>query len=135
MTNNEMLLIARIQREGLGYKKIAAIVGLPVNTVKAYCRRHPVESPVENTTSTDVHRCRSCGKPITLTPHKKERKFCSDKCRLEWWNSQPELMKRKTIHTFTCACCHKTFQSHKSEQKYCSRKCYDLARRRSGQYD
>lgn len=52
MTAEEITKVGQLQREGYGYKKIASLTGLPVNTVKAYCRRHPVseeDTAAENT--------------------------------------------------------------------------------------
>ena len=41
MTEAEKLKIHKLRQEGLGYKKIAAALALPVNSVKTYLRRHP----------------------------------------------------------------------------------------------
>ena len=41
MTEAEKLRIHKLSQEGLGYKKIAAALALPVNSVKTYLRRHP----------------------------------------------------------------------------------------------
>ena len=41
MTEAEKLRIHKFRQEGLGYKKIAAALALPVNSVKTYLRRHP----------------------------------------------------------------------------------------------
>ena len=43
MTNAERSRIVELQQKGYGYKKIATITGLPQNTVKSYCSRHPVQ--------------------------------------------------------------------------------------------
>ena len=42
MTTEEITKVNQLQREGYGYKKIASFTGLSINTVKAYCRRHPI---------------------------------------------------------------------------------------------
>ena len=41
MTETEKLRIHKLRQEGLGYKKIAAALDLPVNSVKTHLRRHP----------------------------------------------------------------------------------------------
>ena len=43
MTETEKLKISKLRRDGLGYKKIAAVLDLPVNSVKTYLRRHPAD--------------------------------------------------------------------------------------------
>ena len=65
MTEAEKLRIHKLSQEGLGYKKIAAALALPVNSVKTYLRRHPAG---ENAAAVpDI--CERCGKPIIQTPH------------------------------------------------------------------
>ena len=60
MTEAEKLRIHKLSQEGLGYKKIAAALGLPVNSVKTYLRRHPVGE--DAAAIPDI--CERCGKPI-----------------------------------------------------------------------
>lgn len=94
MTNEERMRIVELQRQGYGYKKIATITGLPQNTVKSYCSRHPVVG----TDSTERDGlCRNCKKPLEQTPHKRQKKFCSDACRMAWWNAHPEKVERKAF--------------------------------------
>ena len=125
MTNQEKESILSLQQSGMGYKKIAATLGLPVNGVKSFCRRH-----ADSATKTGC--CPQCGKPLKQLPHKKAKKFCSDKCRMAWWNSHPELVQRKAIYTLQCAHCGKTFEGYGNNQRiYCSRSCYAEARRHS----
>lgn len=76
-------------------------------------------------------RCLQCGKAIKQTPHKRKKKFCSDKCRITWWNHNADMCTRTPHHTHECEYCHKTFNCYRAvEQKYCSRECYNKARRK-----
>lgn len=131
MTAEEITKVNQFQREGYGYKKIASLTGLPINTVKAYCRRHPIskkDTVAENTL------CRMCGKKLEQTPHKRKRIFCSDTCRLAWWNSHRERVNRKSVYSLTCAYCGQPFESYgNAYRKFCSRKCYGLSRRKEEQ--
>ena len=43
MTDTERSRIVELQHQGYGYKKISAITGLPLNTVKSFFARHPVQ--------------------------------------------------------------------------------------------
>ena len=105
----------------MGYKRISTLMGISINTVKSYCRRHPVSK---------YGICQQCGKAIKQTPHKKAKKFCSDACRMAWWKEHPEQVNRKVYH-LTCAWCGKPFDSVGSNNRqYCSRACYADARRK-----
>lgn len=65
-----------------GYKPafIATVLGLSVNTVKSHIRRHPT---IPNTLF-----CQHCGKPVLQNKGRKEKRFCSDKCRITYWNKK-----------------------------------------------
>ena len=115
--------IRELQVKGLGHRKIAMALGLPENTVKSHCRRHPY-IPLEEA-------CLQCKKAIQSTPHKRKKKFCSDACRMTWWNAHQNLVNRKAIYSFTCRQCGKSFESYgKRNRQYCSRACYAQARKK-----
>lgn len=115
MTSQQEKLINSYRREGLGYKKIATLLDLPANTVKTYIRRHPLEN--------EPSYCLQCGVPIKQLPHTREKKFCSDSCRLTWWHEHPNQLNRTTTE-FVCGHCGRTFSTHKKAQRFCSRHCY-----------
>lgn len=128
MTAEEITKVGQLQREGYGYKRIASLTGLSINTVKAYCRRHPVS---KEDTAAENTLCKMCGKELKQTPHKRKRIFCSDACRLAWWNSHREQVNRKTVYSLTCVYCGQPFKSYgNAHRKFCSRKCYGLSRRK-----
>lgn len=130
MTTEETRIIDDLQAKGLGYKKIAALTGLAVNGVKTYCRRHKPETAA--TGEPDAF-CRSCGRPITRIPGAKPRQFCSDSCRMRFWNSRRGEVKHKAVYTFRCPQCGREFQSFGNpNRKYCSRECVAEARRKGG---
>lgn len=48
--------------------------------------------------------CPQCGKYVKQhTRHK--RRFCSDRCRMKYWNSHPDLIRRMAYYTITCQNC------------------------------
>ena len=115
--------IDKLRYQGYGYKKIAQLLAISENTVKSYCRRNPIDKTKK--------LCLQCGKVIVNTPHKREKKFCSDACRHKWWNSHLELVNRKATYTFTCKHCGIVFESYGNKnRKYCSRKCHNESRRK-----
>lgn len=105
--------IAKLQRKGLGYRRIANELNLSPNTVKSYLKKLS-----ENTS------CPTCGKPVKQTAHRKEKRFCSDACRMKYWNSHLDEMKHKNLVISKCENCGKTIISYRKEaRKYCSRAC------------
>lgn len=96
--------------DGLGYKRIAAITGLPLSTIKSHIKRHGymntprVEVPIQHCTPKKMETkkgslpCRHCGRPVPQTAGRKEKSFCCDKCRVTWFNR--ERSRKKQIMDF-----------------------------------
>ena len=130
MTKDEIVVVTQLQRQGFGYRRIAALTNIPLNTIKSYCRRHPVAEAADVTRSEDA--CRQCGQPIESVPHHKAKQFCSDKCRMTWWNSHRNLVNRKAYQTVVCSNCGTAFQVYGNvPRKFCSRACSAASRRKS----
>ena len=125
MTTKQTEEIIRLQREGKGYKTIAAMIGVPLSSVKSWCKRHSDE--LEQTGF-----CLQCGARVRIIPHKKRRRFCSDKCRLAWWRSHPENRKDTTGYKHICRFCGNEFTNDRIKADYCSRLCFAKARRKGG---
>ncbi|MSV23686.1 helix-turn-helix transcriptional regulator [Selenomonas sp. WCA-380-WT-3B 3/] len=113
MTDKEKEEIAHLRRSGMGYGKIAEFMSLSISTVKSYCIRNKL------TAGGGQMVCLECGKPIIQPPEQKGKKFCSDACRIKWWNHHTWLMKANNV----CAHCGKPFHGRK-DRKYCSHACY-----------
>ena len=133
MTDGERSRIIALQYKGYGYKRIAAETGLAQNTVKSFCARHPVQ--VEALPDPNG-LCRNCQTPLAQTPHKRKRMFCSDACRMAWWNAHPERVQRKAYYTLTCRNCGKQFESYgNARRQFCSRDCYLQFRRKEANHE
>lgn len=125
MNETEINQIIELRQQGFGYRRIAVITSIPMNTVKSFCYRHPIAI------KSRINICQQCGKRIEQTPHKKAKKFCSDKCRFDWWNTHPENINRKAFYSFRCKFCGREFMSYgNSKRKFCSRNCYNQYRKR-----
>ena len=126
MTDAQREKIIGLRASGMGCKKIAQETGLSENTVKSFCRRMVAEKPglVEMVNAV----CECCGKQVEQIPGRKKRRFCSDICRVKWWNSHASLMKANVA----CAHCGKPFHGRKG-RKYCSHACY-MAERFGGRH-
>lgn len=128
MTPMERSQIRQLQQEGLGYKRIAAATGVPVNTVKTFCRRNPAPN---TTPANNSPVCRCCGNPISPLPHKRAKQYCSDQCRMAWWRAHADALNRKTFYQIKCEGCGTVFSSYGNRhRKYCSRDCCCRSRRK-----
>ena len=117
MKKQERETINAMRLQGKSPAEIAWNLGLSVNTVRSHIRRHPELQGGKP--------CKNCGRQITTLPGRKEKRFCSDKCRMTWWNSHREAVNKKAYRTFVCEYCGKEFLSYATDsRKYCSRECY-----------
>ena len=126
MTDTQKKEIGNLREAGYGYKKIAEQMGLSENTVKTYCRRHGLGgNRATKVNAENKGVCLSCGLLVEQKPGRKEKKFCSDKCRNKWWNAHLDLVKRKAVYEYECPHCKKTFTAYgNAHRKYCSHECY-----------
>ena len=124
MTEKQRNQALALASEGNGYRKISTVLGIPPSTVKSFLKRHSANG--------GSIMCLNCGKEIVRVPKRKPKKFCSDKCRWDWWNAHPDSINRKAYHTAVCAFCGKEFTVYgKVERTYCSRECYSKAREKA----
>lgn len=72
------MAIEQMRMDGHGPTQIARRLGLSVNTVKSHIQRHMKPEA----------RCPVCGKAIYPAPGRKQKKYCSDRCRSQFWNHQ-----------------------------------------------
>ncbi len=73
--------ILELRKQGYGYKRIASELNVAISTIRYICLNGNKEEGKKGT-------CLNCGKAITSIPHKKEKKFCSDRCRWDYWNTK-----------------------------------------------
>ena len=119
MTDEQKQKLILLRRSGDGYGQIAAALGISINTVKSFCRRHGLAAEVKGS------GCEQCGKAVSQNPGRKRKRFCCDACRNRWWNLHLELVKRKAMYTFTCPGCGKEFSIYgNSHRKFCCHECY-----------
>lgn len=124
MTQREKQQVDDLRNEGYGYKKIAKQLDISVDTVSSYCRRK---------TKSESEKCPQCGKTLLHIPKHKKKKFCSDTCRMAWWNAHQNDVNRKPTNII-CWQCGQSFDAHYDRsRKFCSRKCYADFRRKDGQ--
>ena len=129
MTALQKKRIAYLRGKGDSYTRIAATLGISENTVKSFCRRNNLG---KNQPIAIENACGNCGKPLVHTPGAKRKRFCTDKCRMAWWNAHPEAVNRKSVYHYQCLACGVSFVSYgNARRRYCSRACFGAARRAS----
>lgn len=127
MTKQQKQIIAKLRECGVPIPSIAEQLGISANTIKSFCQRHSILSL--NKPRRNIRFCLQCQTEIPQTPHRKEKKFCCDKCRQLWWTEHSAIIQRSSQIKLTCPVCGRTFQSYKSKhRKYCSRTCYGKSR-------
>ena len=125
MTELQKHQIMNLREKGYGYIKIANELGISVNTIKSFCRRQNIIKPKAD----DKHYCKCCGKEVEQTKGRKEKKFCSDSCRMKWWNGNLDKVNRKAYRQRKCLKCGNEFTVYGSKKKkFCTHECYILFR-------
>lgn len=127
MTDKQKNQIAEYREQGMSYTEISKKMDLSINSIKTYCKRHGLGGvkAYEADGPAVIIPCQHCGAPVKQNPGRKQKRFCSDKCRNLWWNSHMDLVQKKANYECTCIRCGKKFTSYgNKERKYCSHSCY-----------
>ena len=71
MTNNEKEMIRELRMQGLGYGKVAERMGLNLETVKSFCRRHDLRGEGKTLAGLPDAKfkyvyCKNCGRILQL---------------------------------------------------------------------
>ena len=126
MTDTQKQNIEKLRLQGMGYRRIANALDIPMSTVKSHCQRYklPVGEIIKIPAKVaDKTICKQCGKPLEQKPKAKPKFFCCDKCRYDYWNNSPA--QRDSLRYILCAGCGTVFTSYESRnRKYCGHSCY-----------
>lgn len=132
MTKEQREQIVDLRKKGYGYRMIGQMLGLSRDAVRYFCKSNGMAGNAENVLISDGANCPCCGGGILQTEGKgRRKKFCSEKCRREWWKKHPGAGNKSESATYhsTCAGCGKEFTAYgNSHRKYCSHACYIQAR-------
>ena len=124
MTKKEQVIYYK--QKGMANKNIAILLKMPIGTVKSIWSRKVLRDNLKGS-------CKNCSFIIMTTPGRKRKVFCSDHCRMKWWNSHRNHVNHKNTYRFTCKQCGTKFTSQtEKSRKYCSQACYIEARYHSG---
>lgn len=97
MTEKQKCKIRKMRLDGLGYKAIASALALSLNSVKSYCRRNGLTGAgmvvaLNNDVSVQLGLiCKNCGAKLKHVVGKKQKVFCSDRCRKLYWKVKNEV--------------------------------------------
>ena len=81
-------------------------------------------SPTEPEADAEELPCEQCGALVKQHPKRKRKRFCSDACRMRWWNDHRYLREPNTVE-INCQGCGKVVKAIKgSGRKYCCHECY-----------
>lgn len=120
--------ITHLRTNGVSYSQIALRTGINKSTVKSFCRRNglvPGKQGKPKIVRITQGSCRQCGVTVIQYPGRKEKKFCSDRCRNTWWNRHLNEVKRKAMYEYDCPTCGMKFSTYSNRnRKYCSHECY-----------
>lgn len=137
MTEVEKQQIYELRLKGVGYKAIAAVLGLSRDNIRGFCKRNGLDgdSKVVHLNVEEQKKrhilCSCCGKPIKQKKRGRVRRFCSDECRRKWWNDNPQVRNKKetAMYKYICRRCGEEFTCYgNKKRKYCSHDCYIKAR-------
>ena len=129
MNKYEKNQVRALRGSGETCANIAGRLGLSVNTVKSFCRRNGIQpetlkqgivAPVDT-----YCNCPQCGMEIKSVGGRKPKRFCSDECRVLWWNAHSEHVNRKALYSVKCVYCGRDFTAYgNAKRRYCSHSCY-----------
>lgn len=105
--------VIKLRESGLSFGDISKQLGISRSTISSICLR---------ANEHEKYTCKQCGILLKQTSGHRQRIFCSDKCRKEWWknNGRHHLINNKD----KCLICGKEFIYHESRhRKYCSLTC------------
>ncbi len=123
LTAEQKKEISELRGTGLTYNKIALRMKLSQGQVRSFCLSR-VSNHDKNKGTPEY--CKTCGKKLVHTTGYKKKIFCSDGCRLDWWNVNANLKtgKYRAPHKFVCQNCGKTFVAYGKDRKYCNKACF-----------
>ena len=127
MNNIQKERIEKMRLQGYSYSKISIASGISENTIKSYCRRNNLGGIRNLSKQENINNesCKRCGKELIQEKRGQPKKFCSDKCRREWWKENNNSINRKAYYKILCVYCGESFSSYGNKnRKFCSHSCY-----------
>lgn len=112
--------VVELKEQGMINSEIANLLDIPINTVRSIWYRSGRANTYVNEKT-----CLNCHGNLIQIGKGRKKKFCSDKCRLEWWNKNSNKLRKKAYYKRKCLYCGREFELYgRPHAKYCSHICY-----------
>lgn len=88
--------IAELRQQNYSYRFIGDALSMSPNTVKSICRRKHFDAIGPRKTKAEKQRtsiCKNCYRTLDQDG-RKNRLFCSDSCRTEWWKHNRRITEK-----------------------------------------
>ncbi len=137
MTDEQKMKIGTLRQKGLGYQAIANILNLSRDSVRSYCKNHGLNgvAMVVNLNAREMIKnheaCAYCAGPLGSYKTGRPKRFCSERCRREYWKVHrlEGMRNQRAVYTYECPYCHKIFEAYGNKnRKYCCHEHYVLDR-------
>lgn len=119
--------IRLLQERNLGYRAIAAQLGLSRDAVRNFCTAHHLSGVRAGAETKVATSCKYCGAALVQPVRGRKRKFCSDACCRKWWSENPQAIRQNpdAVYEAICLNCGKAFTAYgNNHRRYCSHTCY-----------
>ena len=119
--------IRALRHRGIGYRTIAAELGISRDAVRNFCTSHDLSGVAADQSLPSGNACPYCGGEIIQPRRGRRRRFCSDICCRKWWAAHPEAIRQspEAQRHLKCVYCGKEFIVYGSAmRRYCSHNCY-----------
>ena len=127
MTDVTKNQIRELREKGYGYKRISKELSISISQI-----RYAVDGFNKEAAVVSIGTCKECGMRIVSQKGKKKKLFCSDACRMKWWNSHLDQVNRKANYTIVCQHCGKEFVVYgNAKRKFCCHTCYAKSRNKN----
>ena len=119
--------ICLLRERNMGYRTIAAQLGISRDAVRNFCMAHHLTGVRAGTQTKVPTSCQYCGATLVQSARGRKRKFCSDACCRKWWSENPQAIRqsKEALYEATCLNCGKVFTAYgNNHRRYCSHACY-----------
>ena len=106
MTDETKRQLCELKQQGMSYRQIARMLGIPAGSVCSFFSNLAHQRVVV--------RCRCCGRKVPQTKGHRKKEFCDEDCRRWWRKENPDKRKLNVFHTATCAFCGKEFKAYET---------------------
>ena len=119
--------IRELRLRGVGYRSIAAELGISRDTVRNFCTSRDLSGVAAAQPIPAGNVCLCCGGEIIQPRRGRRRRFCSDACCRKWWAAHPDAIRQsqEAQHHLKCVYCGKEFIVYgNANRRYCCHNCY-----------